>query len=337
MPDRLTAVIAMEPEVAPIVLPDTLRDRIRRVAELDDHVVTDFADPAVLARLARADILISGWGCPVVDAGVLAAAPRLRAVVHAAGSVKHHLRPEVWQRGIAVSSAAAVNALPVAQYTTSMVMLAGKRVFRLARGYAQGRYRDNTTAADTGNNGRTVGVIGASRIGRLVLEMLGAQGYRLLVADPTMDRIQAARLRPYGQVRLVTLDDLLRRSDIVSVHAPDLPETRHLLDDARLGLLRDGAILINTARGQLIDTEALTRHCASGRIDAVLDVTDPEPLPPGHPLLSLPNVLVTPHVAGAAGTEVRRLGEFAAEEIERIASGLPLAGEVRAAELALLA
>src|SRR5207247_759801 len=139
-----------------------------------------------------------------------------------------------------------------------------------------------------GNHGRTVGVIGASRIGRLVLPMLVANGFRVLLADPTLTVEDARAMNP--SVELVELDELLVRSDVVSVHAPSLPETRHLLDDRRLGLLRDGAVLINTARGALVDTEALTRHCAAGRIDAFLDVTDPEPLPAGHPLFALPNV-----------------------------------------------
>jgi phosphoglycerate dehydrogenase-like enzyme len=169
------------------------------------------------------------------------------------------------------------------------------------------------------------------------MELLAPHGFRLLVSDPTLDARAAAELLPAGQVQLVELDDLLRRSDVVSLHAPSLPETHHLLDDRRLALLRHGAVLINTARGQLIDSEALLRHCVTGRIDAVLDVTDPEPLPAGHPLLALPNVTVTPHVAGAMGTEIRRLGEFAVAEIERLAADQPLHGRIRADQLALLA
>ncbi|MBC9713143.1 hypothetical protein H9Y04_11235 [Streptomyces sp. TRM66268-LWL] len=142
---------------------------------------------------------------------------------------------------------------------------------------------------------------------------------------------------PQADVELVELDELLRRSDVVTVHAPAPPETRHLLDERRLGLLRDGAILVNTSRGQLIDTEALVRHCASGRLKAVLDVTDPEPLPAGHPLFSLPNVLVTPHIAGALGNEISCLGAFAVAEIERIAAGRPLIGQVELSELTHLA
>ncbi|MFC7261357.1 hydroxyacid dehydrogenase [Streptomyces lutosisoli] len=336
MSHRMTVAIAMQPEVAALALTEELIARLDKNAQVQPDVIVDFTDPAARGNLADADVLLTGWGCPLVDDAVLDAAPRLRAIVHAAGSVKHHLAPEVWQRGILVSSAASANALPVAQYTVGAILLAGKRAFRLARDYARGQYK-NRLAADTGNHERVVGIVGASRTGRLVLELLAPHGFQLLVSDPTLDALGAAGLHPAAQVELVDLDDLLRRSDIVSLHAPALPETHHLLDDRRLALLRDGAVLINTARGQLIDTEALLRNCADGRIDAVLDVTDPEPLPAGHPLLSLPNVTVTPHVAGAMGTEIRRLGEFAVTEIERLTADEPLHGRIRADQLAQLA
>ncbi len=253
-------------------------------------------------------MIITGWGGPTLDAAALAHASRLRLVVHTGGSVKEaRIAPEVWQRGIAVTSAAGVNAVPVAEYTVAAILLAGKRAFRLA------------------------GVIGASRIGRLVLERLRGHDFRLLVSDPYLT---ASMARELG-AELMELDGLLAASDVVTLHAPLLDETRQLLDDRRLGLIRDGSVLVNTARGGLVDTDALVRHCA--RIDAVLDVTDPEPLPPGHPLLRLPNVFVTPHVAGALGTEIRRLGEFAVAEIGRWLAGDPLAGAVRVEDLARIA
>ncbi|MFC1438934.1 hydroxyacid dehydrogenase [Streptacidiphilus sp. N1-10] len=338
MSEKLTAMIAMRPDLVASVLPEPLMARLSATARIERVLAaTDFAEPEVLHTLAGTDVLITGWGCPVVEDWVLDAAPKLRAVVHAAGSVKELVSPTVWDRGVLVSSAAAVNALPVAQYTVSAVLLAGKRAFRLANEYTSTGFRDYSVQPDTGNHGRTVGVVGASRTGRLVLAMLAGHGFRLLVSDPTITEAQAAALVPDGRVELVELDDLLIRSDVVTVHAPLLPGTRGLLDARRLALLPDHAVLVNTARGALIDTEALVAECASGRIDAVLDVTDPEPLPHGHPLLTLPNVLVTPHVAGAMGSEVSRLGEFAVAEVERLAAGLPLLGLVAAEELATTA
>ena len=155
----------------------------------------------------------------------------------------------------------------------------------------------------------------------------------MLLHRPFLTAAQAAGLG----TELVPLDQLCRRSSIVSVHAPELPETRHLLDATHLAFLPDGATVVNTARGTLIDTDALTRECATGRLNACLDVTDPEPLPPGHPLLGLRNVLVTPHIAGAQGSEVRRLGAYAIAETERFVRGEPLQGLVTAADLSRIA
>jgi phosphoglycerate dehydrogenase-like enzyme len=121
----------------------------------------------------------------------------------------------------------------------------------------------------------------------------------------------------------------VRRSDVDTLHAPALPETHYLLDARRLALLRDGAVLVNTARGALVDPEALVRELVAGRIDAVLDVTEPEVLPPDSPLYELPNVFLTPHVAGALGSERARLVELALDEIARFVRGEPLQHEVR--------
>ena len=340
MAGRAAALLAMRPDVADAAFPAALRKRLDAVVEIDHSLVaTDFADPRARRALASAQVLLTGWGCPPLDAEVLDAAPHLRAVIHAAGSVKHHLGPDFWARGILASSAADANAHPVAQFTLSVILLAGKRTFAMARQYAAGGYKSSPTSPRFGNVGRTVGVVGASRIGRLVLPMLAREGFEVLLADPTLSAAEAAALVPAPwSVELVGLDDLLRRSDVVTLHAPSLPETRHLLDDRRLGLLRDGSTVVNTARGALIDTEALVRHCAAGRLDAFLDVTDPdEPLPPAHPLFRLPNVVVTPHLAGAMGTEVALLGAYAVAEAERFVAGLPLRGAVREDDLARIA
>jgi phosphoglycerate dehydrogenase-like enzyme len=124
-------------------------------------------------------------------------------------------------------------------------------------------------------------------------------------------------------VRRVDLDALLATSDVVSLHAPALPSTERMVGAAELARMMNGATLINTARGVLVDHEALTAELRTGRISAVLDVTDPEPLPTGHPLLALPNCVVTPHLAGSQGSELGRLADLVIEEIRRFAAGRP--------------
>jgi len=329
---RPVGMIAMSRKVAPGVLPEDVLNRLSRALRLHrTEPVESFDDAEARECLATVEVLLTSWSCPRIDARVLDAAPRLRAVVHAAGSVKGHVGPEVFARGITVSSAADANADPVADFTVAVITVAGKRGFGLAKTYAGGRF----PAFDQrrGNDGRIIGVIGASRIGRRVIARLVAAGNRVLVADPYLDAVDAAGMG----AELTGLDELCRRCDVLTLHAPQLAETHHLLDRRRLALLPDGAIVINTARGSLVDTEALAHECASGRLDACLDVTDPEPLPPGHPLFHLDNVWITPHIAGVQGTEVRRLGEFAVAEVERLIAGEPLRGQVTAEQLTQLA
>ncbi|MFF4622815.1 hydroxyacid dehydrogenase [Nonomuraea jabiensis] len=306
--------------------------RLQELTRIDTRlVVRDFADPALAAALAETEVLITGWGCPHIDADVLTAMPRLRTVLHAAGSVRHLIGEAFWRRGLAISSAAQANALPVAEYALSAILLAGKAAFTLSQRYRLDQDRPGATdIAALGNLGRRVGVIGASRVGRRLLELLQPFDLEVSLHDPYVDDATAVAL---GAVPL-PLDDLLRGSDIVTLHAPDTAETYRMLDRARLALIPDGGVLVNTARGNLVDHEALTDELVSGRISAILDVTEPEPLPAGSPLFHLPNVFLTPHIAGSLGNELERLGRVVVEELERLATGLPLVHEVRQADLA---
>ncbi|MEV0269101.1 hydroxyacid dehydrogenase [Hamadaea sp. NPDC050747] len=332
---RPVGAFSMRPDVLPAAFtPDLLARLGERLALMP---ATEPGDgPAVLGpdddRLAEVTVLITSWEAFRLDATALERMPRLRAVVHAAGSVRHHVTEEVWRRGILVSSAADANADPVADFTAAAIALGLKRVIPMARQYAD-TGRVPAFGERVGADGRTVGVVGASRIGRRVIRRLVTAGHTVLVSDPFLDKADAAELG----AQLTDLDDMCRRSDVLTVHAPALPETRHLINADRLKLLRDGALLVNTARGSLVDTEALLAECRTGRLDAVLDVTDPEPLPVGHPLFDLPNVLITPHLGGVQGSEVRRFGAYATAEVERFTSGQPLLGEVRLEDLPRLA
>ncbi|MEU9360488.1 hydroxyacid dehydrogenase [Streptomyces sp. NPDC048301] len=328
----------MGPALLDDVFPPPVRARLEETAELlDPLVISEFDSPAAAGALAGAEVLLTGWGCPPVDTRVLGRAPELRALIHAAGTVKTFLCPSVLDAGVVVSSAAAANAVPVAEFTLAAVIMGAKRVFPLA-GLFRTR-RTHRTAADIdrqhwiGTHGLTVGIVGASRIGRRVIELLRVLDAGVLLYDPYVSDAEAELL---GATR-TDLDTLMATSDVVSIHAPDTPETRGIIDARRIGLMRPGTLLINTARGPLVDTEALTGHLVSGRLDAVLDVTSPEPLPAGHPLWDLPNVFLTPHLAGAQGNEVGRLGELAVDELGRYARGEPFAHPVHGADLGRMA
>ncbi len=151
--------------------------------------------------------------------------------------------------------------------------------------------------------------------------------------DPFVDEAEAATLG----VTKMELDELCATVDILSIHAPDLPSTKRMIGMRQLAALRTGATVVNTARGALLDHEALLAEVTTGRLSAVLDVTDPEPLPADHPLWALPNVFITPHLAGSVGTELRRMVDHAVDEIDRWRSGSPARNPVTKDMLARLA
>jgi phosphoglycerate dehydrogenase-like enzyme len=317
--DTLTAALAMRADLPRRLFGAAEIERIHAVAELDEGLaIGDFkqADPRLLAAV---DVLITGWGCPWIGAAELAAMPRLRAVVHAAGTVKDHVSPDVWARGITVTTAADANARPVAEYTLAAILLAGKGVPELARGYSDDPGYPAADRPDIGNYGRTVGVVGASRVGRRVIELLAPFDFTVLLYDPYL----AGDDPVLARASQVSLDELFRRSSIVSVHAPLLPETTGLVGSRQFDLMSPGSVLINTARGAIVDHDALVRAVRAKGVRAILDVTAPEPLPAGHPLRGLPGVILTPHVAGSLGNELRRLGDSAVCELELLAAGRP--------------
>ncbi|MEU5346400.1 hydroxyacid dehydrogenase [Streptomyces sp. NPDC020766] len=331
MRPRPAALFAMTAENVPQIFPPDVLARLGDAVEIDPTLTAEnFTDTRVRDALADTEILITGWGCPRIDEAVLDAAPKLRAILHAAGSVKGLTSPAVWERGITVSSAAGANALPVAEYTLAMILLAGKDMFaQRDRLRAQRAFPYGEIMPGVGNFGRRVGVVGASRIGRRLIELLHPFDLRVTLADPYVDATEAAALG----VPLLPLDDLLATSDIVTVHAPQTPETHHLIGRRELALMPAGSVLVNTARGALLDHDALVEELRANRLSAILDVTDPEPLPADSPLFDLPNAFITPHLAGSQGNEVARLGLAVTEEAERLQSGRELAHAIDPAVL----
>lgn len=276
---RPHTLLAMAADVREAFIDGPVLDQLRHVATIDPGILAEVfsspSAPGLEVALKSAEVLLTSWGCPELAEGALARMPSLRVVVHAAGSVKGIVTDAMWERGITVSSAAAANALPVAEFTVAAVLFSNKSVLGAARSYPETRRAVDrlTLFSRTGNYRRTVGIVGASLVGRRVIELLQLYDIQVPVYDPCLEPGEAARLG----ARQVDLDGLALRSDIVSIHAPGLPETRHLFDRSRLALMPDGATLISTARGSLVDTDALTAELLTGRLHAVLDVTEHQP------------------------------------------------------------
>lgn len=286
---------------------------------LDPEPLGRWDDPRADDLLARAEVLVGHWGCPHIDGALLDRAPDLGLIAYAAGTIKGTIAPDVLDR-VRVTSGADANAEPVAEYTLAMILLANKDVLwqrDLQRDRAL-HTRRRPSEIEIGNWDKTIGIVGASIIGRRVIELLRPfPTLRPVLYDPFLSDEAAAELG----VEKVDLDDLCVRSDIVSIHAPDLPSTHHMIGAEQLAAMRTGATLINTARGRLLDHDALVDHVE--RLSVVLDVTDPEPLPDEHPLRNAPTVTLTPHLAGSQGTELRRMGQYAADEVRRWVAGEP--------------
>lgn len=331
----MRAAFALTPGLQTRFFNDDDLARLRRLVDIDPSQAVTSLDSDDDAWSPDIEVLITGWGAPRIDAAALDRMPSLRAVVHAAGSVKGHVDPAVWQRGIVVTTAAEANAVPVAEFTLAQVLLAGKRAAPLAREYARrGGHLDLVTEhPGIGNHGGVVGVVGASAIGRHLIELLCPFDLHVVVHDPYLSADDAIRLG----VESVPLAHLLLRSDVVTLHAPDLPSTRHMFAAPQFAAMRDGSTFINTARQGLVDHEALLAELRTGRINAVLDVTEPEPLPAGHEFFTLPNVVVTPHLAGAQGNELHRLGASAVDEVARVVDGRPPRHPVTLERLASMA
>lgn len=319
------------------VFDDEALARLARTCDVAQAApLEEFSSPGARKVLGDIDILVTGWGCPMVTAEVVRAAPNLKLIAHAAGTVKFTLDPAVYAAGIKVTHAADANAVPVAEFTLAAILFANKRVFELRDRYRADPGRRSSYALmdePIGNYHRTIGLVGASRIGRRVARMLAGFDFTVLVSDPYVmpgDPVLAG-------AELVDLDTLMARSDVVSVHAPSLPSTRAMIGTSQFQLMKSGAAFINTARGALVDEAALIAQLQTGRIHAVIDVTDPEIPEPGSPLYTLPNVFLTPHVAGAVGQERLRLGQLAIEEVERFVAGEKMEFEIEPALLERLA
>jgi D-3-phosphoglycerate dehydrogenase len=312
-------VVAVLDVYAPAV-----REAIARVAP--PGFVLHFADSydeTEQNRLAAgADFLLPGWAR--VSAEMLAGAPRLRMVQKWGIGVDRIDVDALRARGIPLSITAGANASPVAEHAIMLMLAVFRRVSQVDRALREGRWmKAEMRSLGLQLTGKTVGLVGFGAIGRHVaLKLRGFETrtlyYDLNRLDPVSERAFAAEFRP--------LDALLAESDVVSLHAPYTPRTRNLIDARALGLMKASAILVNTARGELVDEAALHEALVSGRLHgAGLDAFAEEPPPKTNPLLSLDQVVVTPHTGGAAYDNVERTAQHAFGNMQRFLAGEEIA------------
>jgi len=300
----------------PLKVQSTKRDPVLPVAEFVGRP-EDYFD-----FLSDLDILVTHLA-PVTSES-LRHAPKLKVIAVSRGGPVNIEMPAARERGVTVINTPGRNASAVAEFTVASLLAETRSLIRGHLSVASGEFRREFYHAD--HAGRelcelTIGIVGYGDIGTRVARLLRPFGCRILVADPFKQLTDEDRA---AGIEKVELEDLLRRADVVTLHPRVTPETKGMISRARIEMMKPGAYIVNTTRGQVLDYAALYDALVSGHLKgAALDTFDPEPPPADWPLLKLPNVTLSPHIAGASRYSIVKAADMIAEDIGRILDGEP--------------
>ena len=276
-----------------------------------------------VVRLADdAEILVTHLA--PISRSILARLPHLKFVAVSRGGPVNIDMTAARERGVVIVNTPGRNASAVAEFTIGAILAETRNITRGHDALRRGEYRGDLYRADMAGrelHEMTVGVIGYGEVGHRVVKFLKAFGCRILVNDPYV-QLSAEDLR--DGVTQASFDAILSQSDVVTLHPRVTPETKGMINEAALRRMKADATLVNTARGPLLDYDALNRVMSEGHLrGAMLETFAIEPVPPDWPLLKLPNVTLTPHIAGASVHTVRHAARLAAEEVRRYLAGEP--------------
>ena len=324
--------LIMNPGTRDMVINQKTIDRLSKIGEV---VINEGGTDSETVKKVMKDatICVTSWGNNPVDADILSVCPDLKLLVHAAGSVKPVVSDDLWKKGVRVSSSAPMLSMGVSETALGFTISASKNFYALNDSLHHGGW------AEGKENIRelyelTVGVISGGWAGRHYIELLKPFQVDILLYDPFISEEKAKEMG----CRKATFEEVLEQSDIISIHAPSIPETFHLFNKDTLAKMKKDAVLINTARGSIIDEQALYEHMKAGNLKyACLDVYDPEPPAADNPLRTLPNVIMTPHLAGLANNGLKKIGQHVCEEIEKFLAGEKMLAEVTEDMLAKMA
>src|SRR5690606_14270035 len=291
-------------------------------ADFDVRYEPDLVDrrEALVAALADADALVVR-NRTRVDAALLAAGPRLKAVGRLGVGLDNIDLPACQARGIAVLPATGANARAVAEYVIASALMLLRGAYRHSAQVAAGAWPRTELSNGLEVESRTLGVVGFGGIGRLTARLAQGLGMQVVAHDPMLrDDDPAWR---DARVQPLPLDDLMQRADVLTLHIPLTDATRNLLDARRLSAMKRGAVLINTARGGIVDEAALADALRNGHLrGAAIDVFDNEPLAAGSPLADEPNLVLTPHIAGLTQEANVRVSGMVAQRVAQALKGL---------------
>ncbi len=278
-----------------------------------------------MSVLDDVEVILAGWEAPLMDEKFLSNAPNLKAVFYGSGSTKYIAGPGFFDAGILLTSAYAINAIPVAEYCLSQILFCLKCGYQFINSLWQTRtwpeFLGTERNAIAGCYGSTVGIISLGAISRRTIELLKPFHTNIMVSSGHLTDEEAAQLG----VQKATIEEIFKKADVVSLHSPDTPRNKGLITAEHFASMKPNTSFINTARGAIVRQNELI-EVLKERTDlvAVLDVTDPEPPQADSELFSLPNIVVTPHIAGSTGKECTRMGRLMVEELERYLNGEPL-------------
>jgi len=299
-------------------------EKLRHLVNLYPEIIAGKDFNKYKKTISEIRYIFSTWGMPALNDAQIRAMKNLKAVFYAAGSVKYFAAPFL-KHGIKVISAWAANAKPTAAFALAQILLACKRYFSSYRSYKS--YRSNVWSIEKeGFYGCKVGIIGAGKVGSTLAELLKPFGMEVFIDDPYLSVKQAKQLG----VNKTSLKKMFKDCLVVSNHLPDIKATKGVLDAGLFGSMPQNATFINTGRGAQVDEAGLIRVLRKRKdLTALLDVTYPEPPKKSSALFKLPNVIISPHIAGAYGKEQVLLADCVIDECAALIAGKPLKYEVR--------
>jgi phosphoglycerate dehydrogenase-like enzyme len=289
----------------------------------------DKLGPAAVARLQGSDGFITTWDSPFLSLKTMKQLPSVRVIAHCGGEVKKRFEPALFRELVIVNTPRPM-AVPTAELGAAFLLYTTRNIdpYRAALRTGSNRiYKEAHITGGTGGPlfGREVGMIGFGRIGQALVQLLRGFNISWRVYDPYASKMPS----PGPHVQFDSLSRLLKRSSLLVLAAAATDRTLHLLNRDRLAMLQDGAVVINIARGSLIDLAALTEEVRKSRLRCALDVSDPdEPLPRNHPLRKLPGAIVTPHIGGGGPRTRHEMADVAIDELERFFRGEPVQNRV---------
>jgi phosphoglycerate dehydrogenase-like enzyme len=294
----------------------------------------DISDPLITREnwrehrdwLQECEVIVSSWFGAVLDEELLAAMPNLKVYFYGAGTIKGLMTSAAWDRGIRITSAAAANAVPVAEFCLAQILFSlkhGWKYMQLAKADSPHWWQTNKPVP--GNYRSKVGIISLGQISRKLCELLKPFELEVYASSSHITPEAAGALG----VTVASMEEIFKACDVVSIHLPSNERTRDAIGKELLSMMKHESTLINTARGAVINQPELIAFLRERTdVTACLDVTEPEPPESGCPLFDLPNVVLTPHLAGSMGGEARRMAWYMIEEIDRWLNGEPLQWEI---------